>query len=157
MRHARQGIGKYSAKGLGKNSGWDRLIVLEIFLPVGNSYLKYLLPLFIRNKFNKDNSTTKLNLKEINDDHTHCTKFMRKNIKLASGFALLPVTGNNYIILYVAKSDGNESFTKSPSNILFCFEEDLKRLYGPTLMSFLSTSLTKHNKMTPFLCKSQME
>ena len=129
-----------------QNSGWDRLIVLEAFPSGGNSSQRYLLPLFIQNKFNKDNSTTKLKLDDVKKAHNHCMKFVRNRIKLASGFSLLSTTDDNSVLLFVAKTDkNNNAVTEAPSNILFCFEEDLKRLYGPTLKSFVNTLQPGHS------------
>ena len=44
-----------------QNSGWDRMIVMEAFPLKTNNKRRYLLPVFIQNKFCEDSSTSELN------------------------------------------------------------------------------------------------
>jgi hypothetical protein len=127
----------------GKNNpGWDRLIVLEAFpVPPGsNSSQRYLLPLFIQNKFSEETSTFKLAVADVESSYNHSRTFMDSFIKLGSEFSLISTTDDNFVLLFVAKCNSYKNVVrKSPSNVMFCFEEDLERLYGPTLKGFVSS------------------
>ena len=58
---------------------------------------------------------------------------------LGSGFSLLS-TVDNFILLFVAKCNThNNAVADAPSNVMFCFDQDLERLYGPTLKGFVSS------------------
>jgi hypothetical protein len=130
------------------NAGWDRLIVLEAF-PVSsgdNGSKRFLLPLFIQNKFSKVNATTMLSVTDVNRARDHCKEFVSTHINLGSEFSLSSTTDNNFILLFVAKCDRyNNAVADAPSNVMFCFEEDLERLYGPTLKGFVSSLEPGHS------------
>lgn len=123
------------------NPGFDRLIVLEAF-PVsseGESSQRFLLPLFIENKFSKDDASTKLSIETVTSKYNNCKKFLSSHMNLGSGFSLIP-TDDNFILLFVAKCNThNNAVADAPSNVMFCFDQDLERLYGPTLKGFVSS------------------
>ena len=125
-----------------QNKGWDRLIVLEAFLvsPGSNTSERYLLPLFIRNKFSKYASTTRLEVGDVNSANEHCRTFIESSTTFDSEFSTIPTEGDNFVLLFVAKCKKNDNvLTDSPSNVMFCVGEDLEALYGPSLKGFVST------------------
>ena len=131
-----------------QNKGWDRLIVLEAFRvsPGSNTSERYLLPLFIQNKFSKDSSTTMLDVGVVNTAYDHCKVFINSSVTLDSEFSPFATTGDNFVLLFITKCNKNKNvFTDSPSNVMFCFGEDLEALYGPTLKGFVSTLQPGHS------------
>ena len=74
-----------------------------------------------------------------NDD---CKKFMKNRITFDSGFSSLTTIADDFILLIVAKGDSNTNvIEESPSNVMFCFGEDLEKLYGPSLKGFVNSFL----------------
>ena len=101
---------------------------------------RYLLPLFIQNKFSKDASTTRLEVGVVNSANEHCRTFTESFVTFDSEFSPIPTEGDNFVLLFVAKCKKNNNvLTDSPSNVMFCVGEDLEGLYGPTLKGFVST------------------
>ena len=122
------------------NHGWDRLIMLEAFPVEGDSSRRYVLPLFIQNKYGKNNSTTKLNLKKVEKAHANCEKFVKNHIVLNGEYSLYPDKEKNFILLFVAKQKVyDNAVTNAPSNVMFCLNDDLDVLYGPALKGFVNT------------------
>ena len=124
------------------NPGWDRLIVLEAFevSPGSNTGKRYLLPLFIQNKFNKEDATTVLSVEEVEAANDKCKEFMRDRVTFDSRFSPLQTVADNFVLMIVAKRNSNTNvFTDSPSNVMVCVDEDLERLYGPTLKGFVNS------------------
>jgi hypothetical protein len=123
------------------NPGWDRLIVLEAF-PVSsgsNSSKRYLLPLFIQNKFSSEDALTMLGSPEVNIINDNCKKFM-KFITFDSEFSPIQTADDKYVLLLVAKRNNNANiYEGTPSNVMLCLEENLEKLYGPTLKGFVSS------------------
>ena len=133
----------YKPRG-SKNAGWDRMIVLEDFevSPGSDTKQRYLLPLLIQNKFNKDAAMTELDVDYVKRANDHCKTFIESHVTFDSGFSPIPIpmVGDNFILLFVAKCKKNDSVsTDSPSNVMFCVGEDLEKLYGPSLKGFVST------------------
>ena len=129
------------------NPGFDRLIVLEAFpvLSEGKSSQRFLLPLFIANKFSKDDARTKLSTETVTSKYVNCKEFLRDRMHLGSGFSFIS-TDDNYILLFVAKCKAhNNAVADAPSNVVFCFDKDLERLYGPTLKGFVSSLQPGHS------------
>ena len=125
-----------------QNKGWDRLIVFEAYEASSgsNTRQRYLLPLLIQNKLSKDASKSTLAVGDVKKANEHCKKFMESRITFDSDFSPIPMVGDNFVLLFVAKCDKYENVcTKSPSNVMFSFEENLEKLYGPTLKGFVST------------------
>ena len=124
------------------NPGWDRLIVLEIFevSAEGNTRERYLLPLFIKNKFSREDATTVLSVAEVKSANDICKKFMENRVSFGSGFAPLPTVADNFVLIVVARWNSHGTvFTDSPSNVITCVDEDLERLYGPTLKGLVNS------------------
>lgn len=123
------------------NPGWDRLIVLEAF-PVSsgsNSSERYLLPLFIENKFSSEDASTMLGFPEVISKNDLCKKFM-EFITFDGEFSPIQTAGDKYVLLFVAKRNNNDNiYEGSPSNVMLCLEENLEKLYGPTLKGFVSS------------------
>ena len=100
----------------------------------------YVLPLFIQNKYSKNNATTTLNLEEVEKAHGHCKKFVEDHIVSNGEYSLYPDEKNNFILLFVAKQKVNgNAVTNAPSNVMFCLNDDLELLYGPALKGFVNT------------------
>ena len=56
------------------------------------------------------------------------------------GFSPLSTAADNLFLLFVAKRNSNANVcTDFPSNVMFCSDEDLERLYGPTLKGFANS------------------
>ena len=131
----------YKPRGT-KNAGWDRLIALEVFevSPGSNTWQRYLLPLFIQNKFNKDAAMTELDVDYVKKANEHCKTFVESHVTFDSRFSPIPMVGDNFVLLFVAKCKKNDNVsTDSPSNVMFCVGEDLEKLYGPSLKGVVST------------------
>ena len=131
----------YDPKNI-NNPGWDRLIVLEAFevSPGSNTGKRHPLPLFIQNKFNKEDASTVLSVTEVHSANNLCSGFMRKRVKFSRKFSPLPKVANDFVLMIVAKRNTcTNVFTDSPSNVIICVEEDLDRLHGPTLKGFVNS------------------
>ena len=126
------------------NAGWDRLIVLEAseVSAVSSTSERYLLPLFVQNIFNEENKTTILSVADVNTANDHCKQFMKNRIMFDSGFSPLPTIADDVFILLITAKDNSDTnvFEVSPSNAMFCFGEDLEKLYGPSLKGLLRKS-----------------
>ena len=123
------------------NDGWDRLMMLEAYPLESDSSRRYVLPLFIQNKYSKNNSTTKLNLKKVKKAHANCKKFVEDHIVLNGEYSLYPDKENNFILLFVSKQKVNGNAVRdAPSNVMFCLNDDLELLYGPALKGFVNTA-----------------
>jgi hypothetical protein len=129
------------------NPGWDTLIVYEGF-PAASSAVdrRYALPVFIQNKFSKEDATTMLNNKVVKKAHEHCQTFLgkcryrecellpAKSAAFPFGFSHFP-----FVLIFVVRQDVRPSaIAGAPPNVMFCSEEELKRLYGPTLSGFVN-------------------
>jgi regulatory protein YycI of two-component signal transduction system YycFG len=87
-----------------------------------------------------------LSVTDVNRARDHCKKFVSTHINSGSEFSLSSTTDNNFILLFVAKCDRyNDAVADAPSNVMFYFEEDLERLYGPTLKGFVSSLEPGHS------------
>jgi hypothetical protein len=129
-----------------QNPGWDRLLILEAFpshddSKANDSASRYLLPLFIQNKFSKTDATTKLSAQTVAAANKHCELFLRDSVRLGEGFKWLSdKVADNFVLLIVGKCDKNDNAVSgAASNVLFCFEEELRALYGPTLRGFIDS------------------
>jgi hypothetical protein len=126
-----------------QNPGWDRLLILEAFPSHGDSSggdsgSRYLLPLFIQNKFSKMDATTQITAEEVAASREHCKLFLKDSVQLGDGFKWLE-HDDGFVLLVVAKCDRNDNVTSGAAagNVLFCFEDELRALYGPTLRGFI--------------------
>ena len=132
----------YRPEGPNQKFGWDMLIVLEVFevSPGIETSERYLLPLFILNRFSEDALMTNIAFGEVNSANDHCKTFMESPVTFDSEYSPFSTAGDNFILLFVAKCEMNNNVcTDSPSNVMFCCGEDLEKLYGPTLKGFLSS------------------
>ena len=65
---------------------------------------------------------------------------MKNRVTFDSGFAPLPTVADNFVFMIVAKRNSHGTvFTDSPLNVIICVEEDLERLYGPTLKGIINS------------------
>jgi hypothetical protein len=131
----------YNPAGDDSNPGWDRLIVLEAFpvLSGSNSRERYLLPLFIQNKFSSEDASTMLGTPEVNTTNDHCKKFM-EFLTFDGEFSPIPTADDKYVLLFVAKRNSYTNiYEGSPSNVMLCLQGNLEKLYGPTLKGFVSS------------------
>lgn len=124
-----------------QNAGWDLLLFYDAFPSQSSKSKRYVLPVFIQHKFSEGESTTKLSKKVVEKARSHCKDFLKNNCRFPKN--LLQLTSdftdkdNKFILLFVAKQNWNlNTVSEAPSNVLFCFEEDIQRLYGPTLGVF---------------------
>jgi hypothetical protein len=136
-----------------ENPGWDRLLTMEAFpmAEKSRSRKRFIIPVFIQNKFSGDHAKTTLSLSDVKESHAHCNKFLQDRVSLADGFHFLSKKGkwlltgskpseSDFILLLVAKRKVNaNAIPNSPSNVLFCSDVELARMYGPTLIGFLSS------------------
>ena len=70
-----------------QNSGWDRLIIMEAF-PLSEkskSKTRFIIPVFIHNKFSCEDASTFLSVSDVIAAHGHCINFMNR-YALASQF-----------------------------------------------------------------------
>jgi len=127
-------------------TGWDRLIFYECF-PSDNIAQSYILPVFIQNKFSKTDSTISLSIATVQAAVSHCNNFLSNYCKFNEKYPLIPrkkrhFNGDSnyqFVLIFVARQNYNKNtIAQPPTNVLFCFEEDLKRLYGPTLYQFVN-------------------
>ena len=101
---------------------------------------RHLLPLFIQNRFSKDTAKSKLSINKVRNAYKHCKTFIESHTEFSSEYFPISKDGDNFVLLFVAEYDKNLNVrTLSPSNVMFCFEEDLETLYGPTLKGFVNT------------------
>ena len=133
------------------NPGWDRLLIMEAFpLPEkSRSRKKFIIPVFIQNRFSGDDANTTLSLSNITESQKHCMKFLEERVSLAHGFHFLSRNGkwfsnrpkpsdSDFILLLVTNRKINaNTITNSPSNVLFCSTIELESLHGPALTGFL--------------------
>jgi hypothetical protein len=112
---------------------------------------KFIIPVFIQNKFSADVAKTTLSISDITKSHKHCMTFLEQHVSLADGFHFLSRKGkwfskksqpseSDFILLLVAKRNLNANTIKgSPSNVLFCSTVELGKMYGPALTGFLDS------------------
>ena len=135
-----------------QNPGWDRMIVMEAFPLKSLDGFKYLLPLFIQNKFSADASTTKLTKKIVSKDMQSCLDFLNEYVEIDNAkYCFLSsernestskpkLLENDLILLYVGEQKTNaDTLVDAPPNVMFCLGQDLQTLYGPTLMNFVDS------------------
>ena len=130
------------------------MIIMEAFPLKSPDEFKYLLPVFIQNIFCADTSTSKLCKKTVSEDLKSCSDFFNEYVKIDNAkycflsserneFISKPkLLENDFILLYVGQDKTNENMlADSPPNVMFCFGQDLQKLYGPTLMNFVDCLL----------------
>jgi hypothetical protein len=134
-----------------ENPGWDRLLTMEAFplAEKSRSRKKFIIPVFIQNKFSEDYAKTTLSITDVMKSHKHCMKFLEERVTLADGFHFLSRKGkwfsnksqpseSDFILLLVAKREFNtNTIPGSPSNVLFRSIVELGKMYGPALTGFL--------------------
>lgn len=127
------------------NVGWDRLIFYEAF-PGKAIRKKFILPVFIQNKFSAAGASTRLTLATVNDSVDSCKKFLATKcsfekctlIPEKTKWFSLGSTSYQFVLVFIVKQEAHENTkSKAPSNVIFCFEEDLKILYGKSLSGFV--------------------
>ena len=130
------------------NPGWDRLIVMEAF-PFRKSSKRFIIPVFIQNKFSSEDASSTLSVSDVNAAHRHCLDFISCRVNSARPYRFLSAKNNwlstasrlsetDFILLFVAKRNSNQNtITNSPSNVMFCLYPELEKLYGPTLTGFV--------------------
>ena len=89
-----------------------------------------------------------LNKQIVTGCHKHCAAFLEKRITFNPEFSRLPVPEDatpenfDFILLFAARCSTNKNTLPTAlPNVIFCFEADLERLYGPTLKGFVNTLL----------------
>ena len=126
------------------NVGWDRLIFYEAF-PCKAIRKKFTLPVFFQNKFSAAGASTRLTLATVNDSVVVCKKFLTSKCSFEK-CTLIPEktkwfsfgsASYQFVLVFIVKQEVNETKSEAPSNVIFCFEEDLKLLYGKTLSGFV--------------------
>jgi hypothetical protein len=133
--------------------GWDSIIVLEAF-PHKNFFhrtTRYLLPLFIQNKWSKESSSTKADDEDVVTCVHHCMDFIR-TCKVSPGFSLLtnykwsfrkfPLVSSidTFVVMFVANREHTKgALENAPGNAVTLFREHLLGLYGPTISAYLET------------------
>jgi hypothetical protein len=128
--------------------GWDTMIVLEAFpqeyFSVRNT--KYLVPLFIQNKWYGDTAT--ISEAVVKSCFQHCDDFMRDYAVLPEGYSLLKrrlwfsprSKVDKFVVMFVANAQHTDgALDKAPRNVLTLFREHLPALYGPTVSAYLQT------------------
>jgi len=125
---------------------WDRLIFFEVFPSGQAKRTRYTLPVFIQNKYSADGASTKLTLTTANAAAEHCGDFLKQHCRFTD-CKLIPEktkwfrfgsTEFQYVLIFIVKQAPHlNTSSLAPSNIIFCFEEDLKLLYGKTLSGFV--------------------
>ena len=135
-----------------QNKGWDRIIVMEAFPLKSKNRNRCLLPVFIKNKFCADLSTSKLSKEEVSEDWKRCLDFFNEHVKIDDAefrfisqkkkwFTLKPKPlESDFILLYIGKHKINKNtLIDAPPNVIFCLGQELQTLYGPTLMNFVDS------------------
>jgi hypothetical protein len=149
------------------NAGWDRLIFYEAFPTGGHTteqqqQQRFVLPVFIQNKWSKNNSSTTLGLLAVQTVVGHCRAFLETNCQYQDCQLIPPqsqdfpfgYSQSPFVVLSIARQDSNQNTTEDvPTNVMFCFEEELGLLYGPTLASFVKYLLpNESHEVVPIAC-----
>lgn len=124
-----------------QSPGWNLLLFYEAFPQNSSTSKRYVLPVFIQHKFSMEEATTRLSKTVVEKARHHCKNFLTNNCRFPKNLLQLthcfPEDGK-FVLLFIAKQNWNlNTVAESPPNVLFCFEEDIQRLYGPTLGGFL--------------------
>lgn len=133
--------------------GWDRLIFYECFPNNpnnnnNNNNNKFILPVFIENRFLKEESEKKLTKGIVKKSVEKCKQFLEESCEFSSEFPLIPLKTDSqygdlehqFVLIFIVQQKYDLNAIKTaPRNVIFCFKEDFKRLYGPTLGDFLDT------------------
>lgn len=130
------------------NPGWDHLIFFEAFPRGIRSRKRFTLPVFIHNKFRKDGASAKLDIATVTNSVAHCKTFLDEKCTFSHECNLIPKKtpwfrfgyggSEHFIVVFVAPHDFNKNtVTDAPSNVIFCYKEELDRLYGPTLSGYV--------------------
>jgi len=128
------------------NTGWDQLIFYDAFPSGKPKRRKFILPVFIQNKFSAEGASTKLTLETVNTTVQRCKKFVQEQciftgcypIPKKTAWYRFGKTGYEFVVIFVVKQRAHHNTTsEAPPNVIFCFEEDLKILYGKTLSGFV--------------------
>ena len=82
-----------------ENPGWDQLLTMEAF-PLAEktkSKKRFIIPVFIQNKFSGDDAKTTLSILDVKKSHSHCMKFIQERVSLADGFHFLSRKGKWFL------------------------------------------------------------
>mmetsp|Transcript_19081 Transcript_19081/g.27479 ORF Transcript_19081/g.27479 Transcript_19081/m.27479 type:complete len:641 (+) Transcript_19081:87-2009(+) len=128
------------------NTGWDQLIFYDAFPSGKPKRRKFILPVFIQNKFSAEGASAKLTIDTVNTSVQHCKNFVQHQCTFTGCNPVLKKTAwyrsgrtsYEFVLIFVVKQRAHQNTTsEAPPNVIFCFEEDLKILYGKTLSGFV--------------------
>ena len=71
-----------------ENPGWDRLLTMEAFPLAEKSISKkrFIIPVFLENKFSGDDAKTAFSLSDVKESHTHCMTFLQERVSFSDIF-----------------------------------------------------------------------
>ncbi len=132
--------------------GWDKLMVLAAF-PHKQTTKKFILPVFIQNKFSKEDSTTFYSLQDVEESRLNCKKFMKQFVTVERGQNLLPKRfknftwfnsdddmESNFVLIFLVKGIvANNAIENCPNNVKVLEVSDLPDVYGPTIAMFVNS------------------
>ena len=138
-----------------QNPGFDYLIVREAYPQKKNSWRnkKYLLPVFVQNKWSRDDSTKKLDLATVNTALENCRNFLKNQCTASTGYRYLPKSPrwtsfwasddescDEFVLVFMARCDYNNNVVSdAPKNVLYCFDVQMKLMFGPTLAAYVDS------------------
>lgn len=135
------------------NAGWDRLIFYECFPNFSKKKTKkrYVLPVFIQNKFSKEDATTKLDIGTVNESFNHCNDFLSTFCDFGYLTPISTEVHNQFVlIMNVRQKTNNNTLTNAPSNVIIYTNEHMTLLYGPTIGGFVKDLMPDTNLETKF-------
>jgi hypothetical protein len=111
------------------NTGWDRLIFYEAFPSGQVKRRRFVLPVFIQNKFSAEGASTKLTLETVNSAVKICEDFLVGKC-IFTDCNLIPKqtrwfrfgsTKHHFVLIFIVKQKAHHNATSdAPSNVIFC-------------------------------------
>lgn len=93
--------------------------------------------MFIQNKLNKKDLSTNLDRQTIQQTIKQCETFLKESCEFPSNLQLTEFENEFVLILIARREHVNENTrTIPPTNIIFCFEDEVEKVYDPSLVPF---------------------
>lgn len=86
---------------------------------------------------NKKDLSTNLDRQTIQKTIKQCETFLKESCEFPSNLQLTEFE-HQFVLILIARREHVDENTRKipPTNVIFCFEDELEKVYGPTLVQF---------------------